>query len=162
MAKFSPFGHDRERAVAQTPLPYRETKTKEGFYAFCRQEGNGCCRILAAMACTFLLTTVLPASTLSPKAPVSIGEPTISPCAMMMTAPRDLPGPGLRRYLILLQARILRRGQSTADLRPRPFEIGVKRRSCFEPWSRNACHGMGIETIDQSADVADDFAQKRD
>lgn len=47
--------------------------------------------ILAAATCGFLLTTVLPASTAAPMAGIAAGEATVSPFAMMMKAPRDLP-----------------------------------------------------------------------
>lgn len=47
--------------------------------------------ILAAFACGFLLTNVLPASSLTPKVSAARSGPTISPFAMMMSAPRDLP-----------------------------------------------------------------------
>ena len=45
--------------------------------------------IMAAAACGLLLTTVLPASTAAPR--ISVSEATVSPFAMMMKAPRDLP-----------------------------------------------------------------------
>jgi len=45
--------------------------------------------IMAAAACGLLLTTVLPASTAAPRTIVT--EATVSPFAMMIKAPRDLP-----------------------------------------------------------------------
>jgi hypothetical protein len=45
---------------------------------------------LAAFACVFLLTNVLPASTSAPKARVTASEATVSPLAIMMKAPRHL------------------------------------------------------------------------
>jgi hypothetical protein len=46
---------------------------------------------MAAATCGLLLTTALPASTAAPKASVTAGEATVSPYAMMMHAPHDLP-----------------------------------------------------------------------
>ena len=47
--------------------------------------------VLAAFTCAFLLITVLPASTLGPKVSLAASGATVSPFALMMKAPRDLP-----------------------------------------------------------------------
>jgi hypothetical protein len=47
--------------------------------------------ILAGSACAFLFANVLPASILSPKVSLAAGGATVSPFALMMKAPRDLP-----------------------------------------------------------------------
>ena len=64
---------------------------KEISMRFAPKKGMVVAGILAAAACGLLITTVLPASTAAPMASVAAGEATVSPFAMMMKAPRDLP-----------------------------------------------------------------------
>jgi hypothetical protein len=72
-------------------LPPIEEEMKEGSMRFVPKKGMVVASIMVAAACGFLLTNVLPASTLAPTARVAAGEATVSPFAMMMQAPRDLP-----------------------------------------------------------------------
>lgn len=58
---------------------------------FVSKKGMVAVGILAAAACGFLLTNILPASTLAPKVSVAAGGSIVSPFAMMVKAPRDLP-----------------------------------------------------------------------
>jgi hypothetical protein len=64
---------------------------KEISMRFAPKKGMVVAGILAAAVCGLLITTVLPASTAAPMASVAAGEATVSPFAMMMKAPRDLP-----------------------------------------------------------------------
>ena len=64
---------------------------KEISMRFAPKKGMVVAGILAAAACGLLITTVLPASTAAPMASIATGEATVSPFAMMMKAPRDLP-----------------------------------------------------------------------
>ncbi len=47
--------------------------------------------ILATVACGLLLASFVPSSVSAPRASVLVGEAAISPLAMMMQAPLDLP-----------------------------------------------------------------------
>ena len=47
--------------------------------------------ILAAAACGLLIANALPSSVSAPRASVLVGEATVSPFAMMMQAPHNLP-----------------------------------------------------------------------
>jgi hypothetical protein len=64
---------------------------KEGSMGFVPKKRIVIVGILAAAASGLLLAHVLPFSISAPKASVAVGGATVSPFAMMMKAPRDLP-----------------------------------------------------------------------